>query len=162
LRRRAPRQLVELGSTADVVKTGAVGFLDAADEERRRWISRFRSLLDGPDSPLQVMIRFSPGHDGCDRAPDSSVPEPSAGRRAAGVLEYLQRQLIHVRASVQQSTGSADPEVAGAMPSARALQARLTAGQESAFHVSLYLTATASTRVELEAAADLVESAART
>jgi hypothetical protein len=48
------------------------------------------------------------------------------------------------------------------LPSAQALQQRLIAGQESAFHVALYLTATAATRGELDVAAELVEAAART
>jgi len=262
---------VELGSVAALVRTGAIGFMDAADDDRRRWISRFRSLLDGLDSPLQVVVQFSTGRDCGDQAPDARVPSSSAGRRAADlafadslrngraaqrrdvycvskgavslgrelaamglpevraaewhppaglafgvelpralhdgqgwhrtwfvdrfpgtelepgwlrrlapanlelslswhsqrlptgwVVEYLQRQLINMRSSLQHSKGAADPEVTGAIPSAQALQARLTAGQESAFHVSLYLTATAATRGELEAAAELVESAART
>ena len=64
LRRRPPRRLLELAPVQkkNVVGTGAIGFLDAADEDRRRWIARFRSLLDGLDAPLQVIVRFSPGN----------------------------------------------------------------------------------------------------
>jgi hypothetical protein len=291
LRRRPPRPLVCLPPGSLVVGTGPIGFLDAADEDRRRWITRFRSLLDGLDAPLQAVIRFSPGG----RRPESSadgvaareatdfrLPDPwladlrrddlrladlraqdlafaaslrnsgGAQRRdvicvsreaeavaralrsmavpgvrtyewrpppglavgvelpgamrdgqgwhrtwfverfpgvdlepgwlrrltppgleltlswhaqrlsTAWVVHYLQRQLINMRASMQHAKGAADPEVAGAAPSAQALQQRLTAGQESAFHVALYLTASAPTRAELETAAELVEAAGRT
>ncbi|MDQ6742260.1 MAG: DUF87 domain-containing protein [Candidatus Dormibacteraeota bacterium] len=272
LRRRPPRQLLEQGPELKrVVGTGAIGYLDAADEDRRRWISRFRSLLDGLDSPLQVIVRFSRGNGQPGPPPDGRVAYGTPGGRAADlafahalrnssgaqrrdvfyvsqaaeslaraltamavpevrtfdwsppadlafgvelpgalhdgqgwhrswfvdrfpgtelepgwlrrlappnleldlswhaqrlptawVVDYLQRQLINMRASLQHSRGAGDPEVAGAVPSALALQQRLTAGQESAFHVALYLTATAPTRAELEAAAGLVEAAART
>jgi uncharacterized protein DUF87 len=272
-----PRPLAELRAVPGVLATGALGFLDAAEEDRRRWIQRFRSLLDGLDSPLQVVVRFSPGdgraiqgQDGqgapgvagmCDsaarRAADLAFAEslrnsrgarrrdvfcvsraadglakdltavgvpgvrafewgPPAGlalgrelpnavhdglgwhrtwfverfpgtelepgwlrrlvpddlqlslswhaeRLPTGwVVEYLQRQLINMRASLQHSRGAGDPEVAGALPAAQALQQRLTAGQESAFHVALYLTVTAGSRAELEAAAELVDAAGRT
>lgn len=271
LRRRPPRRLLELNLAYKVIATGAVGFLDAAEEDRRRWISRFRSLLDGLDAPLQVVVRFTAGGGPADRRPDHPVTCSSAGGRAADlafahslrnsrgatrrdvlyasqeaeslsaaltamavpqvttldwgppaglalgvelagalhdaqgwhrtwfvdrfpgteleagwlrrlappgleldlswhaqrlptawVIDYLQRQLINMRASLQHSRGATDPEVAGAVPSALALQQRLVAGQESAFHVALYLSATAPTRVQLEAAARRVEAAART
>jgi type IV secretory pathway VirB4 component len=77
------------------------------------------------------------------------------------VVDYLQRQLINMRASLQQSRGASDPEVAGALPAAQALQQRLTAGQESAFHVSLYLTVSAGSRAELDADSELLETAGR-
>jgi Helicase HerA, central domain len=51
--------------------------------------------------------------------------------------------------------------VEGAAPAAEALQQRLTASQESAFHVSLYLTVTAPTSEALRVAAAEVEAAAR-
>ena len=273
LRRRPPQRLLELAPVQKkkVVGTAAIGFLDAADEDRRRWIARFRSLLDGLDAPLQVIVRFSPGNGHRDPPPEARVPYGSPAGRAADlafarslsngrtaqrrdvffvsqaaesvartltamavpqvrtfewsppadlalgielpgalhdgqgwhrtwfvdrfpgtdlepgwlrrlapsnldlslswhaqrlptawVVDFLQRQLINMRASLQHSRGAADPEVAGAVPSALSLQQRLTAGQESAFHVALYLTATAPTRPELEAAAELVEAAART
>jgi hypothetical protein len=271
LRRRPPRPLVELAPAAPVVRTGAISFLDAAEEDRRRWIGRFRSLLDGLDSPLQVVVRFSPGSGRHPAPPDPAALRIPGDRRAADlafaaalrgsdaaqlrevictsgdlaglsrglesmavpgveqvdwtppsglgvgvelpgalhdglgwhrswfvdrfpgvelepgwlcrlappglelslswhaqllptawVVHYLQRQLINMRASMQESKGAADPEVAGAVPAAQSLQRRLTAGEESAFHVGLYLTVTAPTRAGLEDAADLVEAAGRT
>ena len=81
----------------------------------------------------------------------------------AWIVEYLQRQLVGMRATRMQEigAGSADPALAGALPNAEALQHRLTASQEKAFHVSTYLTITSPTRDGLEAGALQVEAAAR-
>lgn len=274
---RPARQLAELlpAGGAVAVATGAIGYLDAAEEVRRRWIAGFRALLDGLDAPLQVLVDFVPGpatdqpdHPGL--APDLPPPyerrardlafaralrdSPEGQRRdvtlvtapsaaaalerelrvlgvpdvrlvewrppagllsgterpgavhdgqgwhrtwwldrfpggeltpgwllrlapprlriglcwhverlpTAWVVEYLQRQLVHLRASqLQDEGGVGDPQVDGAAPAAAALQRRLSAGQESAFHVSLSLTVSAGTQEALEAAAEQVESAAR-
>ena len=66
----------------------------------------------------------------------------------AWVVEYLQRQLVGMRATRihEQSAGTADPALAGALPNAEDLQRRLAASQEKAFHVSTYLTITSPTR----------------
>jgi hypothetical protein len=81
----------------------------------------------------------------------------------AWIVEYLQRQLVGMRATRMQEVGagSADPTLSGALPNAEALQRRLTASQEKAFHVSAYLTITSPTRESLEAGAERVEAAAR-
>jgi Helicase HerA, central domain len=81
----------------------------------------------------------------------------------AWIVEYLQRQLVGMRATRMQemSAGSADPALAGALPNAEDLQRRLTASQEKAFHVSTYLTITSPTRESLEAGALQVEAAGR-
>jgi Helicase HerA, central domain len=81
----------------------------------------------------------------------------------AWIVEYLQRQLVGMRATRMQEVGagSADPALAGALPNAEDLQRRLTASQEKAFHVSAYLTITSPTRESLEAGALQVEAAAR-
>jgi len=77
-------------------------------------------------------------------------------------VDYLQRQLVHMRATQMHLAGGVgDPEIEGAAPAAEALQRRLTASQESAFHVSVYLTVSTASATELEAAAELVEAAAR-
>lgn len=272
IRRLQARSAAEIKGTLELIRTGALGYLDAADEDRRRWITGFRALLDGLDAPLQVLMEFTPGSgqldDGAERitapvpadrrganrafaaavrrslpgqrrdvylvttraaaagvarslatigVPDvrqEAVPaggvgfgtelatmlhdahgwhrtwfverfpgtelEPGWLRRLAPpdlrlslswhaerlptpwVVEYLQRQLVNMRASVlHRGTGATDPHMAGAIPAAQALQQRLTASQESAFHVSLYLTASAESAQELEAAAELVEAAGR-
>jgi hypothetical protein len=257
-----------------VLATGPIGYLDAADDDRRRWIAGFRSLLDGLDTPLQVLVELIPGSAGPDAAGSAPFETPapaerrardlafaqslrdarSARRRdvylvtsavaaeglergllelglpdvrridrrppagelfgtegatavrdglgwhrtswlerfpggelspgwllrlvpaglrvslswhaerlpAAWVVEYLQRQLVHMRASqLHQAGGIADPQIEGAAPAAEALQQRLTASQENAFHVSLYLTISAATLGELDAATDQVRAAAR-
>jgi hypothetical protein len=267
------RRLAPTTSESAVLACGAIGYLDAAEDDRRRWIAGFRSLLDGLDAPLQVLVDFVPGSvespvealdhdlppaaerrsrdlafveqlgdlraaqrrdvrlvtspaaaDGLERdlrslgVPDvrrSDVPDaagslfgterPAAlhdrqgwhrswwlerfpgGELVPGwllrlvpprlrlslawraerlptawVVEYLQRQLVQMRASqLHHAGGVGDPHVDGAAPAAEALQQRLTASQESAFHVSVYLTVTAPTREALDAAAGEVEAAAR-
>src|SRR5499427_3434894 len=275
LRRQPARQLAELGRPAAVLATGAIGYVDAAEDDRRRWIAGFRALLDGLDAPLQVLVDFLPGAgdreprqtpageelpapplrrgldlafaqslresrsaqrrdvhlattpsavDGLERAlRDLGVPDvrrvdwqPPAGvlfgretptavedcqgchrtwwlerfpgvdlvpgwllrlvpgglRLSLGwhserlptawVVDYLQRQLVHMRATQMHLAGGVgDPEIEGAAPAAEALQRRLTASQESAFHVSMYLTVSTASATELEVAAELVEAAAR-
>ena len=81
----------------------------------------------------------------------------------AWTVEYLQRRLVGMRATriQEQSTGTADPALAGALPAAEDLQRRLASSQEKAFHVSTYLTLTSPTRESLEAGALEVEAAAR-
>jgi conjugal transfer ATP-binding protein TraC len=61
----------------------------------------------------------------------------------------------------EQSAGMSDPALAGALPTVEDLQRRLTASQEKAFHVSVYLTLTSPNRVSLEAGAQRIEAAAR-
>ena len=87
-----------------------------------------------------------------------AVPLP-----AAWIVDYLQRQLINMRASRMKETtrGSSDPLLAGALPNAEDLQRRIAASQEKAFHVSVYLTLTAGTRQHLEAGSERVLAAAR-
>jgi conjugal transfer ATP-binding protein TraC len=275
LRRQPARQLAELGRPAAVLATGAIGYVDAAEDDRRRWIAGFRALLDGLEAPLQVLVDFVPGAgdpeppdvqaagelpapplrrgldlafaqslresrsaqrrdvhlattpsavDGLERTlRDLGVPDvrrvdwqPPAGvlfgtetptavedcqgchrtwwlerfpgvdlvpgwllrlvpgglRLSLGwhserlptawVVDYLQRQLVHMRATQMHLAGGVgDPEIEGAAPAAEALQRRLSASQESAFHVSMYLTVSTASATELEAAAELVEAAAR-
>lgn len=81
----------------------------------------------------------------------------------AWIVDYLQRQLINMRATRQldHDAGSPDPLLAGALPNAEDLQRRLASSQDKAFHVALYLSLTSPTPDELEAGAVTVESAAR-
>jgi hypothetical protein len=44
-----------------VIETGPLGFLGAAEEDRRRWLGGFRRLLDGLQEPVQVVMSFRPG-----------------------------------------------------------------------------------------------------
>lgn len=253
-----------------VIQTGPLGFAGAVEADRSRWLNSFRRLLDGLDTPLQVVIEVEPGP-GADPLESSPRPvdfddmrgadawfvdhiarSPSAHRfttrlttstRQAGrvesalremgvdftspppareaafgkeqpgrflhsggfsstwyverlpgteleagwlfrllppglkvslswhatplpvawIVDYLQRQLINMRAARLQelNAGATDPNLAGAMPNAEDLQRRLTASQDKAFHVSVYLTLTAPTRDDLRAGAERMESAAR-
>src|SRR5262249_1285576 len=264
-----------MGRPAAVIATGAIGYLDAAEDDRRRWIAGFRALLDSLDAPLQVLIGFVPGAgDGQPGSPSVTEPLPgpplrrgldlafaqtlrdsrSAQRRdvqlathpsaiealeralrelgvpdvrqvdwqpqagllfgrempgsvqdcqgwhrtwwverfpgvdlmpgwllrlapdglrlslswhaerlpTAWVVDYLQRQLVHMRAAqMHRAGGVGDPQIEGAAPAAEALQQRLTASQESAFHVSLYLSVCTSSEADLEVASARVEAAGR-
>lgn len=84
---RPARQLADATPKADPIATGALGFLDATEEDRMRWANGFRALLDGLESGLQVIMDFSPGVP--DPAPqqllDEGVPPP-AERRAADLV----------------------------------------------------------------------------
>lgn len=79
---RPARRLADLTTDAAVLTTGALGFLDAADEDRVHWAAGFRGLLDGVDSPLQVIVDFVPGGGG--RQGDDVAPpvRDHAGWRA--------------------------------------------------------------------------------
>jgi hypothetical protein len=82
---------------------------------------------------------------------------------AAWIVGYLQRQLVHMRASraLDGAAGASDPALAGALPNAEDLQRRLASSQDKAFHVATYITLTCASRDELEAGAARVEAAAR-
>jgi hypothetical protein len=81
----------------------------------------------------------------------------------AWIVEYLQRQLVNMRATrlLNHDTGSPDPLLAGALPNAEDLQRRLASSQDKAFHVAAYVTLTTATLDQLEAGTVRVESAAR-
>ena len=46
-----------------ITEAGSIGFADAAEDDRVRWLNAFRSLLDGLDDSLQVVIHTRPGPD---------------------------------------------------------------------------------------------------
>lgn len=78
-------------------------------------------------------------------------------------IQYLQRQLVHMRAErmVETAAGNSDPRLAGALPQAEDLQRQLAASREKAFNLSLYVTLTARTREALVAGSSAVENAGR-
>jgi hypothetical protein len=78
---------------------------------------------------------------------------------AAWIVNYLQRQLVNMRATRMQDSN--DPALAGAIPNAEDLQRRLASSQDKAFHVAVYLTLTSPTAKDLERDSRKVEAAAR-
>src|SRR5712692_2068897 len=77
-------------------------------------------------------------------------------------IHYLQRQLTHMRAAhLQSGAAQSDPRMAGALPAAEDLQRRLTASQDRAFQVSLYITLSAPNQRALEEGSQRLEAAAR-
>ncbi|HKW72675.1 MAG TPA: DUF87 domain-containing protein, partial [Candidatus Dormibacteraeota bacterium] len=79
------------------------------------------------------------------------------------IVSYLQRQLINMRATrlLDADAGTKDPTIDGALPNAEDLQRRLTASQDKAFHVSVYIALTASTSNALVEGSRRLEAAAR-
>ena len=78
---------------------------------------------------------------------------------AAWIVNYLQRQLVTMRATRMQDSN--DPALVGAIPNAEDLQRRLASSQDKAFHVAIYLTLTSPTAAELDTDSRKVEAAAR-
>jgi Helicase HerA, central domain len=78
---------------------------------------------------------------------------------AAWIVNYLQRQLINMRATRMQDSN--DPALVGAIPNTEDLQRRLASSQDKAFHVAVYLTLTSPTAKDLERGSRKVEAAAR-
>ncbi len=80
----------------------------------------------------------------------------------AWIVDYLQRQLVAMRATrLQLDSAAGDPVLAGALPAAESLQQRLAASQEKAFHVAVYLTLRARDTSALDAGSEEVIAAAR-
>jgi len=58
------REAAEISGEASgltVLETTAIGFAGNAEDDRRRWLTAFRRLLDGLDSALQVVVEVVPG-----------------------------------------------------------------------------------------------------
>src|SRR5207244_2550171 len=85
---REPAAVVRDSPSSAIVETGTIGFAGAADEDRRRWLIAFRHLLDGLESPLQVVIEVTPGC-GEDPQPEQSTPRSFDDMRAAD-LEFAE------------------------------------------------------------------------
>ncbi|MGZ3337776.1 MAG: hypothetical protein ACXVBV_20870, partial [Isosphaeraceae bacterium] len=66
---RGPATLFSTASEIAVIKTASLGFEGAAEDDRARWISTFRRLLDGLDSPLQILVEVAPGAGDAGSAP---------------------------------------------------------------------------------------------
>src|SRR6266852_6780326 len=61
LYKRRPEQLWKCPEDVAVIAAGDLGFAGASEPDQLRWLSGFRRLLDGLDSPLQVVISVEPG-----------------------------------------------------------------------------------------------------
>ncbi|HLZ21129.1 MAG TPA: hypothetical protein VKQ30_03270, partial [Ktedonobacterales bacterium] len=58
---RDPALLWSGGPDVAVLRTSPLGFADAPETDRVRWLSGFKRVLDGLDSKLQVVIEVVPG-----------------------------------------------------------------------------------------------------
>ena len=72
---RAPTVLWHGATDAVVVRSDALGVDGAPEADRVRWLSAFRRLLDGLDSPLQAVVEVEPGAGS--QTPDSTNWFPS-------------------------------------------------------------------------------------
>src|SRR5260370_27873468 len=72
LHKRRPEQLWKCPENIAVIAAGDLGFAGASEPDQLRWLSGFRRLLDGLDSPLQVVISVEPG-----TQPDVSEAPPA-------------------------------------------------------------------------------------
>ena len=78
-------------------------------------------------------------------------------------VEYLRRQLAHMRAAHLETArrGLPDVQLDQALPAAQQLQRKLAASEERAFQVATYVSVRALNKDRLEAAAAQLEAAAR-
>jgi len=132
--RREPAAVLRDGPESAVIETGAIGFAGAADEDRRRWLNAFRRLLDGLDSPLQVVIEVTPGR-GEDAQFDPSMP---------GGFEDMRGADLEFAAAVAAS------------PTAHTIRTRLVTDQRHATRLHSALTDMGITNEEARGAGDFV------
>src|SRR5258708_6598223 len=59
--KRRPEHLWKCPEDVAVIAAGDLGFAGASEPDQMRWLNGFRRLLDGLDSPLQVVISVEPG-----------------------------------------------------------------------------------------------------
>jgi len=69
-------------AAAVALGVGPLGYAGASDEDQQRWSEAFRRLLDGLDSPLQILIRSQPGT-------GRRAPAPTGASRRELDLEYV-------------------------------------------------------------------------
>ena len=75
-----------------ITTTSSIGFADAAEEDRQRYLNAFRRFIDGLDAPLQVVVRVRRGA-GDDSGPPASIPETLDEMRGADLsfAEHVRR-----------------------------------------------------------------------
>ena len=61
LARLEPMPVASEATGLVVFQTSPIGFAGAAEDDRRRWLTSFRRMLDSLDAPLQVVIDVQPG-----------------------------------------------------------------------------------------------------
>ena len=81
IERREPATVTHEAGGLAVIETAPIGFAGAAEDERRRWLTGFRRLIDALDSPLQAVIEVTPGPDD-ESSADTSAPKSSDVMRA--------------------------------------------------------------------------------
>ena len=92
--RREAAAIANHHSSLSIIETSPIGFAGAPEDDRRRWLTAFRRLLDGLDSPLQVVIDVVPGTD--------EEPEPGPRLMPRG-LEDMRGADMEFAAEVDRS-----------------------------------------------------------
>ncbi len=100
LRRKPACLLWRDAGDVTVLSTYSLGFADASESERTRWLHGFRRLLDGLDSHLQVVIEMAPGPNESIEA-SSSMPRDFDEMRGEDL--WFADQLTQHRAARQSS-----------------------------------------------------------
>ncbi|HET7418832.1 MAG TPA: DUF87 domain-containing protein [Candidatus Dormibacteraeota bacterium] len=92
LARREPATYGDARADLIVTTAGAIGFTDAAEDDRQRWLNAFRRLVDGLDGPLQVVIRVTTGPDS-ELTHTSAIPDAFEDMRGADMsfAEHVRR-----------------------------------------------------------------------
>jgi hypothetical protein len=101
VREREPELLWRGGSNMAVIDTGNLGFADASETDRRRWLNGFRRLLDGLDTRLQVAVEVEPGsQEGLERAPPAPLDFDEMRGADLWFADQIERQSTASRRSV--------------------------------------------------------------
>jgi Helicase HerA, central domain len=82
LARREPAEVWAPDDATAVIATLPIGFAGAAEDDRLKWLNGFRRLIDGLDTPLQVVIDVEPGPDE-DATEQDQMPADFAAMRGA-------------------------------------------------------------------------------
>jgi len=86
LARREPAACWRGNPEVVIIDTDSIGFADAAEDDRVRWLNAFRRLLDGLDSQLQVVIRVRPGVEAEETTQPAEMPDGWDDMRGADLV----------------------------------------------------------------------------
>ena len=94
LARRYPAEVWSPDDATVVIETRPIGFAGAAEDDRMKWLNGFRRLVDGLDTPLQVVITVQPGPDN-EVTEEVRLPEDEDSMRGADIAfaQFVRRSI---------------------------------------------------------------------